>query len=428
MVSSSIFEKKKNAGKESAGPLMAFGWFLIFLFGKHPDAPWGDGIGYALAIRNGYDFATNANSHFLYLNLAEVFVKILGIQDTAAFLGFFSAFWAAVSLYITYEIGKLLAGQKAGWISLNLLASCFAFWRLASIPEVYSMELAFFATCLFLLLRWSNSSERIYFHGFLLFHALGILVHIHLILLFPLIGALFFLSKKTPPLSALIWYLIPLLTCFWSVEFLGLNSWSQVLFDSAGTGLLSFQMLRLIQGPFFIIALLLFMMPAFPLLVYLAGKQRILELKSTPFFWPAVFLLASFGGFASLYPDPGIFVFLLPAFLILSLFAGILLSETPKILRLLALIPAFQLACYLSGFWVFNLFAPDSFLQQQEIKGGTGFLFLPWARGNVASVLEKSQSIPPDFVPVGMRWNSEQALRYDSIRLLDKQAAGESGR
>jgi hypothetical protein len=428
MVSSSIFEKKEKSIKGSAGLLMTLFWFLIFMAGKHPDAPWGDGIGYALAIRNGYDFATNANSHFLYLNLAEVFVKILGIQDTAAFLGFFSAFWAAVSLYITYEIGKLVAGQKAGWISLNLLASSFAFWRLASIPEVYSMELAFFATCLFLLLRWSNSSERIYFHGFLLVHALGILVHIHLIVLFPLIGALFILSKKTPPLSALIWYLIPFLTCLWSVEFLGLNSWSQVFFDSAGTGLLSFQMLRLIQGPFFVIVLLIFMMPAFPLLVFLAGKQRIMQLKSTPFFWPAVFLLASFCGFAALYPDPGIFVFLLPAFLVLALFAGILHAETTQIKKLLTLIPVFQLACYVSGWQAFHHFAPESYLQQQEIKGGSGFIFLPWARENVASVLEKSQSIPPDSVPVGMRWNSAQALRYDSIRLLDKQAAGESGR
>jgi hypothetical protein len=170
------------------------------------------------------------------------------------------------------------------------------------------------------------------------------------------------------------------------------------------------------------------MMPAFPLLVFLAGNQRIMQLKSASFFWPAVFLLISVVGFASLYPDPGIFVFLLPAFLILSLFAGILLSETSKILKLLAMIPAFQLACYLSGFWAFNHFAPNHFLKQQEIKGGSGFLFLPWARGNVASALEKSRSIPPDSVPVGMRWNSAQALRYDSIRLLDKQAAGQTGR
>ena len=428
MVSSSIFEKKEKSIQGSAGLLMTLFWFLIFIAGKHPDAPWGDGVGYALAIRNGFDFATNANSHFLYLNLNAALVKITGIQDTAAFLGYCSAFWAAVSLYISYEIGNLLAGRKAGWISLNLLASCFAFWRLASIPEVYSMELAFFAACLYLLLRWSNSFERIYFHGFLLVHALGILVHIHLIVLFPLIGALFFLSKKTPPLSALIWYLIPFLTCFWSVEFLGMNSWSQVLFDSAGTGLLSFQILRLIQGPFFVIALLIFMMPAFPLLVYLAGKQRILELKSTPFFWPAVFLLASFGGFAALYPDPGIFVFLLPAFLVLAIFAGILLAETTQIKMLLPMIPVFQLACYVSGWLAFHHFAPESYLQQQEIKGGSGFIFLPWARENVASVLEKSKSLPPDSVPVGMRWNSAQAIRYDSIRLLDKQAAGESSR
>jgi len=49
------------------------------------------------------------------------------------------------------------------------------------------------------------------------------------------------------------------------------------------------------------------MMPAFPLLVFLAGNQRIMQLKSASFFWPAVFLLTSFVGFASLYPDPGIF-------------------------------------------------------------------------------------------------------------------------
>jgi len=403
-------------------PYLIF-WGMVYGLGRHPDAPWGDGLGYAIAVQNGFDLACNANSHFAYLNFFAVLLRIFGLGDALQLLGLGSVFWACISLLIASRIAKLISGRmETGIICLQVLASCFAFWRLASIPEVYAMELAFFAACLYSFLQWRRSGKPHWFYLFALVHAIGLLVHIHLIFLFLLHPLAWWWTKKSFVWPSVFLYLIPVLAFFFSVEILKLNSWSQLLFENQQEQLLSFSLNRLIKGPFFAAGILLYMMPVLLFLPFLALKRHI------PFynqdFQAGLLLFLSYFFFASLYPDPGIFVFLLPAFLLLALTISRLLEGRQYLRKIALLFPVFQTATYLLIFIGLKTFAPESWKSSQKIKGGPGFVSLPWANGNVASVLEISRSWPADSIPEGMRWNSRQVAVWDSLRLLHQKPEG----
>ncbi len=402
-------------------PYLIF-WGLVYAIGMHPDAPWGDSLGYAIAIRKGFDLAGNANSHFAYLNFHALVLKVFGFSDGLSLLGFASVFWACLALWLTSTISRLVSGSReAGILSMQVLASCFAFWRLASIPEVYTMELAFFAACLWYVLRWCKLGGEANFYGFAFFHALGLLVHIHLILLFPVYIWILFFFKRKIPLAALVFYLIPAFVLWFSVDVLQLNSWSQVLFESQQNQLLSFSLLRLLKGPFFVAGLLVFMLPAIFLLPF--SKVKFLDSGRwiRPEFQVLILLVITFSGFASLYPDPGIFVFLLPIFLLISLAAGSLASKTGSFFWLRWALPAFQSGFYLLLFAGLQLFSPPDWRNSQQIKGGLGFISLPWARGNVASVRDKIRELSPDSIPEGLQWNVRQSQTWDSLSSANHQ-------
>jgi hypothetical protein len=73
----------------------------------------------------------------------------------------------------------------------------------------------------------------------------------------------------------------------------------------------------------------------------------------------------------------------------------------------------FQLLFFYSEKQLFDSFAGSYSIARQEIKGGTGFLFLPWAKGNVASVLDKMNRIPLDSFPENEQWNARQAIEWN---------------
>ena len=397
-------------------------WGFVYCLSLHPDAPWGDGLGYAISVQKGYDLAVNANSHFAYLNFFALLKKLTGATDALFLLRYGSVFWACISLWMTSRIGFLLSGSRqTGVLCLQMLASCFACWRLACIPEVYAMELAFFSMGLFFFLDWFQTGRVSRFCLFALIHAIGLLVHIHLILMFVLYPLAWIMRRKDFFFPALLSYLLPISVFFASVQILGINSWSQILFENQQQQLLSFGWRRLLYGPFFSTAILLYMMPGVLWIPYLIKNVRISW--QNPLLQTGILLFLSFFLFACLYPDPGIFVFLLPAFMLMALGFSLLVQDgAPRLKRWIVLMPVFQTAFYILLFFGLPLFAPQAWLQTQKIKGGPGFVSLPWARGNAASVADLTRTLPADSIPEGMRWNARQVAVLDSIRLLNKKA------
>jgi hypothetical protein len=402
-------------------PFVLF-WGFVYILSLHPDAPWGDGFGYAISVQKGYDLAVNANSHFAYLNFFALLKMLTGAEDALLLLRYGSVFWACISLWMAFKIGFLLSGSRlTGILCIQMLASCFAFWRLACIPEVYTMELAFFSLALFSFMDWLQNRRTTRFCLFALIHAIGLLVHIHLILMFALYPLGWILLRRDFFYPALLFYLVPMSVFYASVEILELNSWSQILFENQQQQLLSFGWQRLFYGPFFIAAILLYMMPGVFWIPFLIKNVRI-SLQN-PLLQTGILLFLGFFLFACLYPDPGIFVFLLPAFLLLALAFSLLAQGSLSGMKYwILLMPVFQTAFYIILFFGLRLFAPQAWLQTQKIKGGPGFVSLPWAKGNVASAADLTRSMRVDSIPEGLRWNADQVGVRDSLLLLNQKA------
>ena len=387
-------------------------WLLVYSMGKHPDVPWGDGLGYAMAIENGFDLATNANSHFLYLNFHRLLMVVFHIQDPVLILGWASAGWALICLYLIFRISSVWSGTNAAFISTTLLASSFPFWRHACIPEVYTMELAFWAFLFLLLFYWTEHHNVPARNGMFLVYALSLLVHIHFILFLPVLFAICFYRKEWPKL-ALLSFFIPVSLVVLSVYYLKTNTLSQVFFENVQDKMLSFNWTDKLKGPFFTLFLLFAMLPLGSLLLVFGWlKDRAVSPDST---FPKVLIgsVIPIAGFASLFPEPGIYVFLLPVLLIVSLFSGRILANWVRPLPAVTGILVFQMLFFYSSKGLYDALAGEERIASQEIKGGTGFLFLPWAKGNVASVLDKMKVIPLDSFPENEQWNARQAIEWN---------------
>jgi|GEM_PF-2743107 hypothetical protein len=397
-------------------------WGFIYSLSLHPDAPWGDGLGYAISVQQGFDLGVNANSHFGYLNFFAFIKKLTAAEDALVLLRYGSVFWACISIWMAFRIGFALSGSRLnGILCLQMLASGFACWRLACIPEVYSMELAFFSAALYCFFDWLRTGRASRFFLFALIHAVGLLVHIHLILMFVLYPLAWIQRRKEFYFPALLAYLLPFSVFFTSVEVLRINIWPQILFENQQQQLLSFGWKRLLAGPFFSTVILLYMMSGILLIPFLKKNTRITF--RNPLFQAGILLFLSFFLFSSLYPDPGIFVFLLPAFLLMAIgFSLMVQDNTSAMKRLIVFMPVFQTVCYILLFLGLRSFAPQEWLETQRIKGGPGFVSLPWAKGNAASVCDITRKLPPDSIPEGLRWNADQVAVRDSLLLLNEKA------
>jgi hypothetical protein len=388
-------------------------WVCVYGFGAHPDVTWGDGLGYLDSVESGFDFGTNANSHFLYLFFCRVFCVVIPWLSAQNLMAMVSIFWAILVLSWVYLIGKKWKDETTGLFSMQVIACTFTFWRHACIIEVYSMELAFWVLCFWFLLRFLEENKAGYFYGMAFFHALGLLVHIHLVLFFPVY--LYFLVKRKPvPFSGFAFYFIPVLVVFVSVYFLKTNSFSEVFFDSIGAKMTEFDFIKILKGPFVVIALLVFAMPFSWLLLCFCIKElktTAFELSGDAFFQALLPVLLFVFGFAVVYAEPGIHVFLLPFMLFLALAFGRIFALKFTKPRWIFAFPAFHTALILGVFVFYKsfIYRPDILV---EMKGGPGYLFLPWARGNASSVLETAAKNDLKDVPEEIKWNVEQAKRY----------------
>jgi hypothetical protein len=399
--------------------ILFFGfWLVILIWGKHPDAPWGDGIGYALAIEKGWDWATNANSHWLYLNFHHAVLICLPWFDGLQILGWASVFWAMLSLVFSFRLVHKIGGKNAAFFATQILALSFPFWRLASIPEVYTMELFFWIILLDYLMVFLKEPKIKNASQLTLVHSLGLLVHVHFVLVFPLL--LFLILRKGKPFwVSLAPYCIVLALVYWSTQILKTNSISQVFFDSVQDKMLTFDLQVLWKGPVFGLCMV---MASLPLISWPGLFHWCLNLKDSRL---GIMTWLGMGlplfGFTCLFPEPGIMVFLLPLILLVSIETGLKWTSIPY--RKFPVFNAFptwfllgfglQLVVYFSAEKILIEVASPKFAEAQEIKGGLGFVTKPWARNNLISLPELVEKTPVSSLPLGLKWNWEQALEWN---------------
>jgi hypothetical protein len=396
---------------------------MAYCTGMHPDVTWGDSLGYLQAAEKGFDPGTNANSHFLYLLFCRSLIEILPWFEAQKIMALVSVFWALLVLLLSYLLGKSLKNEMAGLFALHILACAFTFWRHACIIEVYTMELAFWAGCFWFFLLFLRTGQSRFFYALVFCHATGLLVHIHLLLFFPAFLYVI-LQRKPMPWAAFFLYVIPVAVVFFSVFMLNANTLEQVFFDAIGDEMTRISLSRLAMGILLIPGLLVFSMPLAWLLIFLCRKevaQVVREWKKDAFILAQIPVMLTVLAFAWAYASPGIHVFLLPVMLFFSLFLGCVCSLKFPEKGWAAVFPALHILL------IFNVFLIYSSLIYRrsdltEIKGGPGYLLLPWARGNASSILETAARYPLEEIPSEIRWNVEQARQY----LEDKNRSGSS--
>jgi hypothetical protein len=240
--------------------------------------------------------------------------------------------------------------------------------------------------------------------------ALGLLAHIQVVLLFPA-WLLILYFKKPRSFLPFIVFLIPALVVFYSVFVLNLNDFSSVFFDNVQEKMTSPGWINILKGPFFIAGISIAIMPFYFLI------QTYSSIRNSAFWkeivsdkWVLILfsILIPVFGFASLFPERGIHVFLLPGFLVLAILGGYQFSKLPFSNILSLSFPIIQV-----GF--FFLFQVGYDLLQKsrnpvlELKGGSSYLFQPWAKGNASSVIDIAKNLPLDSLPEDLHWNVGQA-------------------
>jgi hypothetical protein len=386
-------------------------WLLIYSWGAHPDAPWGDGLGYALAVESGWDWSLNANSHFLYLNFHHLLFILFPFQDSLQLLNLASVFWAIVALYALYAWQKSKLGPSGALLAVQALATCFVFWRHANLPEVYTFSLCCWIWLLHSLEMFLCSPQSFKNqHLVAAVLVLGLLVHIQLVLVFPYVLFLLIKYRNILDWRVFLWLLLPLGLAWNAVEMMHLHSWQAILTEDVGPKFLEPDFNFLWKGPLFVSLLLVWQLPLFFLGLMLPGAgQRIRPFfQRSGFWWMVLPVLA----FAARFPEPGIYVFLLSVCLLLCPGLVLLWKDRLPTSILLGFFLVFQVAWFFGQYQLIQTFAPSSFVKKQEVKGGIGFLCLPWAKNNVASILQKTENLPADSLAEFSDWNVRQALAW----------------
>lgn len=382
-------------------------WSVIFLVGMHPDATWGDGLGYAMVIEKGYDLGTNANSHFLYLVFGRFLYQIPVWQNGIQTMAFLSLASSALVLYLVFKIGEAWKSPVCGFWAVQILGASFTFWRHACIIEVYNFALVFWAILVLGFLRYTGKrqAEGLWLICFAL--SFGLLAHIQFILAFPALIFIFW-KKKPSVFTPFGLILIPVFVILFSVFVLETNSFSSVFFDGVRNKILSPGWLNVLKGPFFILAISLAINPALLPFFLFFGVRRMKNYKhiNPDLFGMALILLClSIVGFSSLYPEMGIHVFLLPSFLILALVSGFLFSNVNQNWKIPMLYPVVQVGFFFVFQTAYGIYLQEKPNAEMKWKGGPGYYTLPWAKGNARSILEVAESNPTDSIPETLHWN-----------------------
>jgi len=394
--------------------LSLLAWAIVYSIGKDTGITWGDGLGYAMGIEAGYDLATNANSHFLYLFLGRTIFYLTGVQDVADVLGWLSVASSLFTLLLVFQIGLEWKNEKTALYALNILGSCFTFWRHACIIEVYNFALVFWAFFILGWLRYCRSKSNSGMWMMCISFALGILAHIQFVLLLPF-WILVFARKRPNNFWPMISFLAPIVVVSFSVYVLKLNSLQSVFFDSIGDKLFAPGWMNILKGPFFIFGLSIVLNPvlfAVGLFFLLFKIKSIAILKFDLFVQGILLMLVCIFGFASLYPEAGIHVFLLPGFMIIALITGFYFTELKFAFAIVILYPFLQVFAFFLSNQIYDFVKNEKENSLLKWKGGSGYLFLPWARGNARSILEVAENYPIDSIPKELHWNFIQAKQY----------------
>ncbi|MEZ4772669.1 MAG: DUF2723 domain-containing protein [Bacteroidia bacterium] len=169
------------------GPVITFLWIAgVYLLTRNPHPGFGDALGFLYHAEKGFDLATNATSHFLYINFAHIVVVLLPFLSTIVVLSLLSVVFGLLSLERLYRLALYICkDRQAARFTVLIIAFSFTWWRQAVVIEVYTFY------CFCVLQVWvlvvkdviSGEYRRLPHAGFWM--GLSVLAHIQTLLLIP---------------------------------------------------------------------------------------------------------------------------------------------------------------------------------------------------------------------------------------------------
>jgi hypothetical protein len=109
-------------------PWLVFGGFaVIYLINRSPFVGFNDGLTFLDSAATGFDFATNATSHFLYNNLQHVLLKVFFFLPHVVVLTLFSISCALGTLFlglpnraiVDFQVQALPCCRLSCWASVS---------------------------------------------------------------------------------------------------------------------------------------------------------------------------------------------------------------------------------------------------------------------------------------------------------------------
>lgn len=160
---------------------------VIYLLTQNPYAGFGDGLGFLYYAERGFDWGTNATSHFLYANLNHLALQLLPFLPPARVLGSLSALFALLALFQLYQlIVHLHQDRNVALLGVLCIGLSFSWWRQAVSIEVYALNAFLVMRMLLLLVRADEGPHSRSLGPLGFWYGLALLTHIQNILLLPL--------------------------------------------------------------------------------------------------------------------------------------------------------------------------------------------------------------------------------------------------
>lgn len=299
---------------------------LVLLYGltRNPFPEFGDSLGFVYFASQGFDWATNATSHFLYSNLNHLLVSVLPFMSPVSILSLVSLIFGLLSVEQVRQLGLALHLKRSGALfAAAIFALGFSWWRQVVTIEVYTMQLFWVLRMLVLMSRDEQAGNYQRAWWVSLLYGLSLLAHIQNLLLLPLFVYYYWRGRKRgialwSPLLALLLFAI----LFIPPSLCGTNSYAAIFFDRQFQGeVLQFEFMTILKGFARSLAYLAY---NFHVLLLPIGLGLWLWLRERSF-WVMALLGASllFWGFAMRYNVNDNYVFFLLPYAVLAIAGGL---------------------------------------------------------------------------------------------------------
>lgn len=227
------------------------GLLLLYGLSMNPYPEFGDSLGFVYHASIGFDWATNATSHFLYTNLNHILVLLLPFFSPVFVLSLVSLVFGLLSVEQIRQLGLALKLKSSSALfAAAIFAVGFSWWRQVVTIEVYSMQL--FWVLRMLVLMTKDEVEQQYRRGWRvsLLYGLSLLAHIQNLLLLPLWLYYYVRGRRrgvalvSPIMAVLLFGIL-----FIPPTLRGTNTYAAIFFDRQFQGeVMQFEIMTVLKG------------------------------------------------------------------------------------------------------------------------------------------------------------------------------------